>query len=62
MVAAEDEATVTLKLGGDLVQRVAKDAIAERDTLKVSNMPEGLAAGLAPQEFVDLIEYLASLK
>ncbi|MBX3732465.1 MAG: HEAT repeat domain-containing protein [Verrucomicrobiae bacterium] len=62
VVAAEDEATVTLKLGGDLVQRVAKDAITERDTLKVSNMPEGLAAGLAPQEFVDLIEYLASLK
>jgi putative heme-binding domain-containing protein len=62
VVGAEDDQSVTLKLGGDQVQKVAKSNIARRDTLKVSNMPEGLAAGLAPQEFVDLIEYLASLK
>jgi putative heme-binding domain-containing protein len=62
VVGAEDDQSITLKLGGDQVQKVAKSNIARRDTLKVSNMPEGLAAGLAPQEFVDLIEYLASLK
>ena len=34
----------------------------KREALKVSNMPEGLAAGLAPQEFLDLVQYLSSLK
>jgi putative heme-binding domain-containing protein len=62
VVGAEDDQAVTLKLGGDQVQKVAKSNIAQRETLKVSNMPEGLAAGLAAQEFTDLIEYLASLK
>jgi len=62
VVGAEDDQSVTLKLGGDQVQKVAKSNIAQRETLKVSNMPEGLAAGLAAQEFTDLIEYLASLK
>jgi len=62
VVAGENDATLTLKLGGDLVKQVAKGDIARRETLKVSNMPEGLAAGLSTQEFVDLIEYLATLK
>jgi putative heme-binding domain-containing protein len=62
VVGAEDDQVVTLKLGGDQVQKVAKSNIAQRETLKVSNMPEGLAAGLAPQEFTDLIEFLSSLK
>lgn len=62
VVGAEDDQSVTLKLGGDQVQKVPKSSIASRETLKVSNMPEGLAGGLAPQEFVDLIEFLASLK
>ncbi len=62
VVAEEDADTVTLKLGGDLTQRVPKAEIAQRETLQVSNMPEGLAAGLSTQEFLDLIEYMASLK
>jgi putative heme-binding domain-containing protein len=62
VVGAEDDQFVTLKIGGDKVERIAKSNIATRDTLKVSNMPEGLAASLSPQEFFDLIEYLSSLK
>jgi hypothetical protein len=30
--------------------------------LKQSSMPEGLAATLSPNEFLDVIEYLRSLK
>jgi putative heme-binding domain-containing protein len=62
VVSVEDADSVTLKLGGDQVQKVPKSTIVKREALKVSNMPEGLAAGLAPQEFVDLIEYLGTLK
>lgn len=62
VVAVENDASLTLKLGGDVRQEVAKSNVAKRETLKVSNMPEGLAASLATQEFLDLIEYLASLK
>ena len=43
--------------------RVVKVAdIDERKTIKQSSMPEGLAGGMAPVEFLDLIEFLASLK
>jgi len=36
--------------------------IAERKTLKQSSMPEGLAATMSPVEFLDVIEFLGSLK
>lgn len=36
--------------------------IDQRQTLKQSSMPEGQAATMAPAEFLDLIEYLATLK
>ena len=62
LVTAEDEQNLTLVLGAGIKEVIRKDNIAKREALKVSSMPEGLAAGLAPQEFVDLIEYLSSLK
>ena len=36
--------------------------IEARELLKQSSMPEGLAGTMAPVEFLDLMEYLASLK
>ena len=36
--------------------------IEERTSLKQSSMPEGLAAAMAPVEFLDLIAYLSSLR
>jgi putative heme-binding domain-containing protein len=36
--------------------------IDQRQTLKQSSMPEGQVANMAPAEFLDLIEYLATLK
>ncbi len=62
VVGAEDDTSITLKLGGELKKTVAKRDITKRETLKVSNMPEGLAAGMSTQEFLDLVEYLNSLK
>ena len=36
--------------------------IEERTTLKQSSMPEGLAATMAPVEFLDLVAFLSSLR
>lgn len=50
-------------VGGDgKPARIATADIRERRTSEVSLMPEGLHAGLSPQEFTDVIEYLVSLK
>ena len=44
-------------------KRVIKVAdIEARELLKQSSMPEGLAGTMAPVEFLDLMEYIASLK
>ena len=44
-------------------KRTIKTAdIEERTSLKQSSMPEGLAATMAPVEFLDLVAYLATLK
>jgi putative membrane-bound dehydrogenase-like protein len=42
--------------------RVAKDQIEDRKRSEVSLMPNGLAEGLSPQDFADLIAYLETLK
>jgi putative heme-binding domain-containing protein len=42
--------------------RIEGAEIAEQRTSDVSMMPDGLEAGLSPQEFADVIEYLASLR
>ena len=36
--------------------------IDERAKLRQSSMPEGLAATLSPNEFLDVVEYLRTLK
>ena len=61
VVVSEDDRELTLQLGAGIVQKVAIDNIAKRQTTKVSNMPEGLAESIQA-EFVDLIEYLAAQK
>ncbi len=42
--------------------RIKKDQIEERKRSDVSLMPNGLAQGLSPQDFADLIAYLETLK
>jgi putative heme-binding domain-containing protein len=47
---------------GKEMKTIKVEDVGERKTIKQSSMPEGLAGGLAPVEFLDLIEFLASLK
>jgi putative heme-binding domain-containing protein len=60
----KDATTEAIELMGADGQRVriATRDIREQRGSNVSLMPEGLQAGLSPQEFADLIEYLTTLK
>ena len=60
----KDETDAGMKLMGSdgrLMSIPAAD-VERRKTTDLSLMPEGLEGGLSPQEFADLVEYLASLK
>lgn len=66
LIAKEDAKTVTMKVAavGKSVQTIdiAKDEIEERQVLKQSSMPEALANSLSPLDFLDLVEFLKTLK
>jgi putative heme-binding domain-containing protein len=47
---------------GKQQNRIATSEIEERLKLKQSSMPEGLAATLSPNELLDVVEFLRSLK
>ena len=46
----------------ETLRRVRKVDIQARKDTGLSPMPEGLHAGLTPQQFADLVSYLESLK
>lgn len=58
-VASETADTLTLKVAGGVQQAIKLADIKKRETQKVSSMPEGLANTMSPEEFIDLIEFLA---
>jgi hypothetical protein len=43
-------------------KRIAVSEIDERMKLKQSSMPEGLAATLSPNELLDVVEFMRTLK
>ncbi len=61
-IEKEDAETISFKMPGGLIRPLKKSEIKKRETLNQSSMPEGLAATMSPQEFLDLVEFLASLK
>lgn len=61
-VMNESPETLTLKVAGGVTQEVKVADIKKRENLKQSSMPEGLANGMSPSEFLDLVEFLSSLK
>jgi len=61
-VESEDDGSVTLRMGAELLQKIDKRTITKRETVKTSTMPAAMAAALSGQEFVDKIEYLAAQK
>lgn len=62
LIASETADEIAIKTVGAIVTRFKKTEIASRQQSKLSIMPAGLQAGMTVQEFVDLVEYLASLK
>ena len=58
----KDEGKVLRISTADRTDRVAKADIEERTVQKVSLMPDGQEKMLSPQEFLDLIVYLQSLR
>ena len=61
-VKAETPEALTLHEADGTLRTVRKADIAVRKDSGLSPMPEGLHAGLTPQQFADLVSYLESLK
>jgi putative heme-binding domain-containing protein len=58
LLAAEDTASVTLKGENDALKVIPRKDIDDIEVSKKSVMPEGLAGGMKPGEFRDLVRYL----
>ncbi|QEL20860.1 PVC-type heme-binding CxxCH protein [Limnoglobus roseus] len=61
LIVSEDKKNVVI-FDGKEKKTIPVDDIDTRTTLKQSSMPEGQAGTMAPVEFLDLVEYLWSLK
>jgi putative heme-binding domain-containing protein len=58
LLAEEDDRFISLKIEQGQVKKIAKkDLDGEVKVLEKSMMPEGLAAGMTPQDFRDLVRY-----
>jgi len=62
LVVSETADELAIKSTGGIVTRYKKSNIASRVQQKLSIMPAGLQQGISQQDFVDLVEYLSSLK
>ena len=62
LIASETADELAIKAQGGIITRYKKSAIAKREQQKLSIMPVGLQQTMTTQEFVDLVEYLSSLK
>jgi putative membrane-bound dehydrogenase-like protein len=58
LLAAEDDASVTLKGENDALKVIARKDIDEIEVSQKSVMPEGLTGGMKPGEFRDLVRYV----
>jgi putative heme-binding domain-containing protein len=61
-VVAESPEALTLAVAGGLKQEIKVADLKKREAVKQSSMPEGLANAMSPTEFLDLVEFLSSLK
>ena len=62
LVVSETSEEFSVKELTGLVKKIKKSDIASHRQLKTSIMPAGLQASMTPQEFVDLVEFLSTLK
>jgi putative heme-binding domain-containing protein len=61
-IEKEDEKSITLRLGAELLQVIPKASVKKRETAMTSTMPADTLTTLTAEEFVDLIEFLAAQK
>ncbi len=61
-IMSETKTEITLALPEGKKRTVKIEDIEERKVAKQSSMPENLGGTIAPAEFLDLIEYMTSLK
>ncbi len=59
---SETDGALTLRIAGGKDVTLKTTEIGRRENLKVSSMPEGLAAGMSATEFLDVVSYLAERK
>jgi putative heme-binding domain-containing protein len=62
LIASETADEVAVKALGGIITRLKKGDIESRQQSKLSIMPAGLQAAMSPQELMDLVDYLSSLK
>ena len=62
IITSQTDDELTLKLPGGISIAYKTSEIAKRTQLPISIMPPGLQATMTPQELVDMITYLHSLK
>jgi putative heme-binding domain-containing protein len=62
LIASETPDELAIKAVGGVITRYKKSTIAARQKATLSLMPAGLEAGLTPQELVDLVDFLGSLR
>lgn len=62
LIVSETETEVSIKAPGGIVSSYPKGSIIKREKQLLSAMPAGLQATMTPQELVDLVEFLASLR
>ncbi len=61
-IGEENEKDLLLLMPEGKTRRIDKEEIADRKTALQSSMPENLGGTVSPSEFLDLIDYLSSLK
>lgn len=61
-VTAEQDGVITLRDITGTASQIKRADVKEEQHPGTSMMPPGLASGLTPRQFTDLVEYLSSLK
>jgi putative heme-binding domain-containing protein len=61
-IKSETETEITLSLPEGKTRTLKLEDIDERKVAKQSSMPENLGATIAPSEFLDIIEYMSTLR
>ena len=62
LIVSDTAEEIAVKTQGGIVSRYKKSDVTKREQQKLSIMPAGLQQTLSPDDLVDLVEYLLSLK